>query len=274
MFHHLLIIIVYLLNLYKFISKITIMEEQQLTAKQQRFVEEYCKDCNATQAAIRAGFSERSARSQGHRMLTNVDIKAAVETRLKELSMEAAEVTKLITDIARGDVKNYYTVTEVEETTRIRKPLSQVIESIRQEIEFEEEFAKRAELEGKDLEAHQAAQKRRRKAIIRHELELERDPQATAFVEGPVKVVKRTELDMVKLIEDREAGRIKAIVPTEFGLKVELYPADAALRDLARMHGLYEKDNEQAKGQPIVQAQVTILPSTAKIATSEKEVEL
>lgn len=250
------------------------MEEQGLTAKQQRFVEEYCKDCNATQAAIRAGFSERSARSQGHRMLTNVDIKAAVDVRLKELSIEAAEVTKLITDIARGDVKNYYTVTEVEETTRIRKPLAEVIENVRKEIEFEEEFAKRAALEGKELEAHHDAQKRRRKTIIRHELELERDPQATAFVEGPVQVVKRTSLDMVKLIEDREAGRIKAIVPTEFGLKVELYPADAALRDLARMHGLYEKDNEQGKMQPVLQAEVRILPSAAKLASSEKNVEL
>lgn len=50
----------------------------KLTPKQARFVEEYLIDLNATQAAIRAGYSERTARQQGQRMLTNVDIAAAI----------------------------------------------------------------------------------------------------------------------------------------------------------------------------------------------------
>jgi phage terminase small subunit len=49
-----------------------------LTPKQECFVEEYLIDLNATQAAIRAGYSEKTARSQGQRMLTNVDIAAAI----------------------------------------------------------------------------------------------------------------------------------------------------------------------------------------------------
>jgi phage terminase small subunit len=49
-----------------------------LTPKQERFVAEYLIDLNATQAAIRSGYSEKTARSQGQRMLTNVDIVAAV----------------------------------------------------------------------------------------------------------------------------------------------------------------------------------------------------
>ncbi len=49
-----------------------------LTPKQERFVAEYLIDLNATQAAIRSGFSEKTARSQGQRMLTNADIVAAV----------------------------------------------------------------------------------------------------------------------------------------------------------------------------------------------------
>ena len=43
-----------------------------LTPKQQRFVEEYTIDSNATQAAIRAGYSERTAQQQGSRLLLNV----------------------------------------------------------------------------------------------------------------------------------------------------------------------------------------------------------
>jgi phage terminase small subunit len=49
-----------------------------LTPKQERFVAEYLIDLNATQAAIRSGYSEKTARSQGQRMLTNVDIAAAI----------------------------------------------------------------------------------------------------------------------------------------------------------------------------------------------------
>lgn len=43
-----------------------------LTSKQRRFVENYLLDLNATQAAIRAGYSQKTARQQGHRLLTNV----------------------------------------------------------------------------------------------------------------------------------------------------------------------------------------------------------
>ncbi len=57
-----------------------------LTSKQQRFVAEYLVDLNATQAAIRAGYSERTARSQGQRMLTNVDIQEALTVALEQRS--------------------------------------------------------------------------------------------------------------------------------------------------------------------------------------------
>ena len=46
----------------------------KLTEKQKKFVDEYLIDLNATQAAIRAGYSEKTARSIGQRLLTNVDI--------------------------------------------------------------------------------------------------------------------------------------------------------------------------------------------------------
>ncbi len=51
---------------------------RDLTPKQARFVGEYLIDLNATQAAIRAGYSERSAKQQSSRLLTNADIVAAV----------------------------------------------------------------------------------------------------------------------------------------------------------------------------------------------------
>jgi phage terminase small subunit len=49
-----------------------------LTPRQARFVEEYLVDSNACQAAIRAGFSPKTAKQIGSRLLTNVDIAAAI----------------------------------------------------------------------------------------------------------------------------------------------------------------------------------------------------
>ncbi len=55
------------------------MVENPLTQKQIRFVEEYLLDLNATQAAIRAGYSPNTANEQGARLLANVSIVQAVQ---------------------------------------------------------------------------------------------------------------------------------------------------------------------------------------------------
>ena len=50
----------------------------KLRAKQARFVGEYLCDLNATQAAVRAGYSQKTAAVQGSRLLTNVKVAAAI----------------------------------------------------------------------------------------------------------------------------------------------------------------------------------------------------
>ncbi len=62
-----------------------------LTPKQQRFVEEYLVDLNATQAAIRAGYSAKSAHVEGSRLLTNAKVAAAISAAKRERS----EATKI-----------------------------------------------------------------------------------------------------------------------------------------------------------------------------------
>jgi phage terminase small subunit len=64
-----------------------------MNAKHSRFVEEYMVDRNATQAAIRAGYSPRTARAQGSRLLTNADISAAVQAA-EEAIVERTKVTQ------------------------------------------------------------------------------------------------------------------------------------------------------------------------------------
>lgn len=62
------------------------MRVVKLTDKQQRFVDEYLIDLNATQAAIRAGYSAKTADQQGSRLLANVKVKQAVAEKQAQRS--------------------------------------------------------------------------------------------------------------------------------------------------------------------------------------------
>ncbi|MEF2146661.1 MAG: terminase small subunit [Desulfovibrionaceae bacterium] len=66
----------------------------KLTPKQAAFVAEYLIDLNATQAAIRAGYSARTAGSQGERLLKKVEIQIA----LAEAQQKRAERTEISQD--------------------------------------------------------------------------------------------------------------------------------------------------------------------------------
>jgi phage terminase small subunit len=78
-----------------------------LTDKQQRFVEEYLIDLNATKAAIRAGYSAKTANEQGSRLLANVSVFAAVsaaqEERSKRTAITADQVLQELWAIASAD---------------------------------------------------------------------------------------------------------------------------------------------------------------------------
>ena len=73
-----------------------------LTPKQHRFVDEYLIDLNATQAAIRAGYSAKTACEQGARLLANAKVSQAVAERQGEIS-ETLEVSqeRVIAEFAR-----------------------------------------------------------------------------------------------------------------------------------------------------------------------------
>lgn len=65
-------------------------KESQLTPKQQRFVDEYLLDLNATQAAIRAGYSEENARQIGSENLSKLDIQNAIQSAMDARSQRTA----------------------------------------------------------------------------------------------------------------------------------------------------------------------------------------
>ena len=82
------------------------MAEKKLTAKQQRFCDEYLIDLNATQAAIRAGYSKKTAYAIGQENLNKLEIKKQIDKRMAEkeaaLIADQDEVLKYLTEVMRG----------------------------------------------------------------------------------------------------------------------------------------------------------------------------
>ena len=66
------------------------MAKKKFTDKQKMFIKEYIVDFNATQAAIRSGYSKKTAYSQGDRLLKNVGVKQEL-ARLKEEIREESQ---------------------------------------------------------------------------------------------------------------------------------------------------------------------------------------
>ena len=70
-----------------------VIAEKKLTPKQKRFVDEYLIDLNATQAAIRAGYSPKTANEQGARLLANVSIAQTIQKAMQDRE-QRTEITQ------------------------------------------------------------------------------------------------------------------------------------------------------------------------------------
>lgn len=118
----------------------------KLTDKQEAFCQEYLIDLNATQAAIRAGFSGKTARQQAARMLSNVNI----QERIAELQFERSKRVQVDADFVLQGLINVATRCMQEEEVMVRDSDGSMIGS--GEYKFEHAGANRAyELLGKHL---------------------------------------------------------------------------------------------------------------------------
>jgi phage terminase small subunit len=88
-----------------------VKKEPTLTDKQQRFVEEYLIDLNATKAAQRAGYSEKTAMEQGYQLLQKTSVQTALahamEARAKRTEITADRVLQEYANIAFGNMREY-----------------------------------------------------------------------------------------------------------------------------------------------------------------------
>ena len=85
---------------------------RELTPKQAAFVREYLIDLNATQAAIRAGYSANTANEQGSRLLTNVSVHSLIQKAMNEraetVGLTAADVLRDINAVKADAMRKTY----------------------------------------------------------------------------------------------------------------------------------------------------------------------
>lgn len=97
----------------------------KLTHKQAAFAREYTIDCNCTQAAIRAGYSRKTANQQGHRLFVKPCVQAAIQ-KIKDAAdaraiMGYEEMCASLTTLARGGAdKHNDQIKAMEQLAKIR----------------------------------------------------------------------------------------------------------------------------------------------------------
>ena len=101
----------------------------KLSPKMQRFVDEYLVDNNGAQAAIRAGYSEKTAREQAARLLTKVIVKKALEEKRAEIAEEnqlkISDVIDELKKIAFSDVTQVMSFNSKNARVKSSKSLSE-----------------------------------------------------------------------------------------------------------------------------------------------------
>lgn len=119
----------------------------KLTEKQRRFVDYYIETGNASEAARRAGYSEKTAGWIGQENLQKTTIKAAIDARLRELEdkriAKADEVMQFLTSTLRGEVKEERVVVEGTGDGRSDARIIRVQVSARDRLEAAKSLLKR-----------------------------------------------------------------------------------------------------------------------------------
>ena len=91
---------------------VNVVSDIKLKPKELIFAEEWLKTTNATQSAIKAGYSARTAYSAGNRLLKKVDVKQYIDERLAEMKessiADTNEVMQFLSSTMRGDIPDQF----------------------------------------------------------------------------------------------------------------------------------------------------------------------
>lgn len=217
------------------------MSEESLTDKQRAFIDHYF-ECgfNATLAAKRAGYSDKTARFIGAENLTKPNIKAEISRRMDAHAMPANEVIARIGAIARGDMADFVRVDEEEITlswSLLQVPRAK--DGAPDEASAILDLAAQENVKPTDRVLHTTSVKR---ATARLDL-------LAAGQAGHLHLIKKYTID--------DKGKIT----------IELYDKKSALDTIAKFHGLLVDKQEVTTITPDKAAQMT----TDELATELKK---
>ncbi|WP_312903621.1 terminase small subunit [Stutzerimonas nitrititolerans] len=207
----------------------------KMTELQVRFVEEYLVDLNATQAAIRAGYSERTAKEIGYENLTKPYIQAAI-AEARQAQQQRTEITA---DRVLREAWNQVTADARELTELVvvccRHCYGKGHRRQRTQAERDYAFAEWV-AEGEDP------------ARFPEDGGVGFDPNREPFAECPEcggHGYPRVVLKDTRKLSQTAASLFAGVKQTKFGIEIQTHSKDAAMEKLFKHLGLYEKDNQQ-----------------------------
>lgn len=209
--------------------------EVALTALQVRFVEEYMIDLNAKQAAIRAGYSEKTAAVVGCENLTKPNVQAAIaEARQKQ-----QQRTEITADRVLREAWNQVTADARELTELVVVCCRHCYGEghLRQRTQVERDFAFDLWVAGGDDPED-----------FPEEGGVGFDPNREPFAGCPEcggHGWPRVVLKDTRKLSPGAASLFAGVKQTKFGIEIQMHSKDAAMEKLFKHLGLYEKDNQQ-----------------------------
>lgn len=205
----------------------------------------YVVSLSKTKAAIAMGSESDQPGVIGWQVYQRPHVKAYIDELLEENTLGAKETLKLMSDVTQSNMSDYMHEVEYMDIPKVKKGLQQIIDHLQYEIEIEQEFLQLAEnLSKEEIERSKSIIRSHELEITRYSIELEKNPLAYRIVDGDPILKKEMRLDLHALALDKQRGRIKSYKVTKDGVQVELQSPAVAV-EMAKVHGLYEKDNKQ-----------------------------
>ena len=211
--------------------------KESMTGKQFKFAEEYLIDLNATQAAIRANYSKKTAGAIGFENLKKPEIREYINLRLDDYDITHSELLKLMSSVARSSLNEYIVVKKIERIRDVKKPLKLKIENLLVQIQKKTMYMERANLSDEARSSIQMEIDHLHNDIIKCEIDLEIDPDATFDVSERYEE-DVADIDLIALARDKENGKIKGLSFTQYGPKIEMSDSDSMIKLLAQVKGM------------------------------------
>lgn len=239
----------------------------KLEPRPQKFVRFYLQEPNATKAAIRAGYSEKTARQMGSENLSKPDIAEAIELGFQRI-MGKNEVRARTAEVAAGSMEDFLSIERVQylepefmEPEEAIDLINDTIADLSEELDSCNED--RADWIGKEIKRLRRQEKKCIRAIERaEEAEMEeaeggskrkgsRSGEVLVDLTWKERVVTR--LDMEKAQQAGKLHLIKKLKETKFGIEIELHDAAEARMLLGKYYKLWgdRLALENADGPPI-----------------------